>query len=79
MLKEKLEYFINKYDCNICLRQYVGYLFLGDINIVIVVSSSTRLVSFDICKSLLEYIKAVVPIWKKEFYNDNSCKWINTF
>ncbi len=79
LLKKKLDYLTNKYGCNIYLRQYFGYLLLGDINIVIVVSSSTRSVSFDVCRSLLEYIKAIIPIWKKEFYSDNTYKWVNTF
>lgn len=79
ILKKKLDYLTKEYDCNIYLYQYYGYLNVGEINIVIVISSENRKLSFDICSLLLEYVKTRIPIWKKEFYSDNSMRWLNSF
>lgn len=78
ILIKKLDYLTSEYNCNIYLYQYYGYLNVGEINVAIIVSSSNRKLSFDICSLLLEYLKTKVPIWKKEFYVDNSVKWINS-
>jgi molybdopterin synthase catalytic subunit len=44
--------------------------------VVIGVSSAHRDVSFEACRFLIDELKKTVPIWKKEFYEDNSV-WVN--
>jgi len=78
MLKKQCIYFVSKYNCQIYIYQYDGVLYIDDVNILIIVNSNSRFVSFSICSSLLEFIKNNVPIWKKEFYIDNTYKWINS-
>lgn len=40
------------------------------------VSAAHRQVSFEACRFLIDELKERVPIWKKEFYEDNSI-WVN--
>jgi molybdopterin synthase catalytic subunit len=44
--------------------------------VVIGVSSAHRDASFEACRFLIDELKKTVPIWKKEFYEDNSV-WVN--
>lgn len=44
--------------------------------VVIGVSSAHRDASFEACRFLIDELKKAVPIWKKEFYEDNSV-WVN--
>lgn len=44
--------------------------------VVIGVSSAHREASFEACRFLIDELKKTVPIWKKEFYEDNSV-WVN--
>jgi molybdopterin synthase catalytic subunit len=44
--------------------------------VVIGVSSAHRDASFEACRFLIDELKKTVPIWKKEFYKDNSV-WVN--
>ncbi len=79
LLSKKCNYLSKKYNCYIYIYQYKGFLLVGEINIIIFISSDSRKVSFGLCKFLLEYIKKEVPIWKKEYYVDGSFNWINSF
>ena len=44
--------------------------------VVVGVSSAHREASFEACRFLIDELKKTVPIWKKEFYEDNSI-WVN--
>lgn len=44
--------------------------------VVVGVSSAHRDASFEACRFLIDELKKTVPIWKKEFYEDNSV-WVN--
>ncbi len=44
--------------------------------VVVGASSAHRDASFEACRFLIDELKKTVPIWKKEFYEDNSV-WIN--
>jgi molybdopterin synthase catalytic subunit len=44
--------------------------------VVVGVSSAHREASFEACRFLIDELKKTVPIWKKEFYEDNSV-WVN--
>lgn len=49
----------------------VGKLAIGDMAVWVGVSASHRNAAFDACRWLLDEIKATIPIWKQEFYNDD--------
>lgn len=48
----------------------------GEAVVAIGVTSAHRDASFEACRFLIDELKKTVPIWKKEFYKDNSV-WVN--
>lgn len=61
----------------IYIKQYMGIIKPGKINIMVIIKSKNRKKSFVICHKILEFIKNNSPIWKKEIYIDETSKWIN--
>jgi molybdopterin synthase catalytic subunit len=54
-----------------------GLLEVGEASVVISVSSAHRDEAFDACRHAIERIKEIVPIWKKEFYEDGAI-WVGS-
>jgi molybdopterin synthase catalytic subunit len=52
-----------------------GVLEIGETAVVIAVSTPHRAESFAACQWIIENLKKVVPIWKKEFYQDGNI-WV---
>ena len=65
--------------CKICIFQRSGILYVGEVNLIVCVSSIDRATSFLTCTAIVEYIKHSIPIWKKEHYLDLGYNWINSF
>jgi molybdopterin synthase catalytic subunit len=61
---------------NLAMIHAVGAKEPGVPVVVIGVSSAHRDASFEACRFLIDELKKTVPIWKKEFYEDNSV-WVN--
>lgn len=55
----------------------VGELAIGDMAVWVGVSSAHRYMAFDACRWLLDAIKEQIPVWKQEFYDDNSSLWLS--
>ncbi|MCK6256719.1 molybdenum cofactor biosynthesis protein MoaE [Fictibacillus sp. KIGAM418] len=53
----------------------IGSLDISDIAVVIAVSTPHRAEAFDACRYAIERIKEIVPIWKKEHW-DNGEMWV---
>lgn len=53
----------------------VGRLEISDVAVVIAVSSPHRADAFEASRYAIERIKEIVPIWKKEYWEDGSA-WI---
>ena len=53
----------------------VGHLELGEISVVVAVSCPHRDQAFEACRWLIDTLKEVVPIWKKEVWADGE-QWI---
>jgi molybdopterin synthase catalytic subunit len=65
-----------KFDIrDIAIVHRLGHMEIGDCSIVIAVASAHRGPAFDACRFAIDTIKKVVPIWKKEFYEDGEV-WI---
>ena len=60
----------------VCVHR-TGALRIGDLAVWIGVASAHRGAAFDACRTLIDEIKARVPVWKKEHYTDGSTEWIN--
>jgi len=54
----------------------VGKLKLGEIAVVIAVATPHRAESFAACKFIIDTLKEVVPIWKKELFEDGNV-WVS--
>jgi molybdopterin synthase catalytic subunit len=52
-----------------------GILQIGDTAVVIAVSTPHRAESFAACQWIIDNLKKVVPIWKKEYYADGAV-WV---
>jgi molybdopterin synthase catalytic subunit len=55
----------------------VGHLELGDVSVVVAVSCPHRHQAFDACRWLIDTLKEVVPIWKKEVWADGTEEWVH--
>ncbi len=53
----------------------VGLLEIGDVPVVIAVSTPHRKDSFDACQFVIDTLKETVPIWKKEIFEDGEV-WV---
>jgi molybdopterin synthase catalytic subunit len=55
----------------------LGHLGLGEASIAIAVSSPHRAVAFAAGQWLIDTIKEVVPIWKRENWADGTTEWVH--
>ena len=55
----------------------VGHLDLGDVSVVVAVSCPHRQDAFEACRWLIDTLKEVVPIWKKENWADGTEEWVH--
>jgi molybdopterin synthase catalytic subunit len=55
----------------------VGRLALGDVSVVVAVSCPHRQQAFESGQWLIDTLKEVVPIWKKEIWVDGSEEWVH--
>ncbi|HNB73531.1 MAG TPA: molybdenum cofactor biosynthesis protein MoaE [Acidobacteriota bacterium] len=53
----------------------VGRLEIGESSVVIVVTSAHRKDAFDACRFGIDRVKQIVPIWKREFFEDGDV-WV---
>ncbi len=60
----------------IAIHHAEGLLHIGDIPVVIAVSSAHRKAAFEACEFAIDTLKETVPIWKKEFFEDGEV-WVN--
>ncbi len=55
----------------------LGHLDVGEISVAVAVSSAHREPAFEAGKWLIDRIKQVVPIWKKENWADGTSQWVH--
>ena len=60
---------------DIAIVHRLGHMDVGECSTVIVVASAHRGPAFEACRYAIDTIKQIVPIWKKEFYEDGEV-WI---
>ena len=53
----------------------LGRMEIGEASVAIIITSPHRRASFDACEYAIDRLKKVVPIWKKEFFEDGEV-WI---
>jgi molybdopterin synthase catalytic subunit len=55
----------------------LGSLELGEVSVAVAVSSPHRAEAFEAGRWLIDTIKQVVPIWKKEVWSDGQTDWVH--
>lgn len=53
----------------------VGKVPVGESSVVIAVSAVHRDAAFQACRFLIDELKRVVPIWKREYFADGAVEW----
>ena len=53
----------------------LGHMDIGETSVAVIVTSSHRRAAFDACHYAIDKLKKVVPIWKKEFFEDGEV-WV---
>ena len=54
----------------------VGLLRVGDPAIVVAVATAHRALACEVCRLLVERVKAELPVWKREILADGSHVWV---
>ncbi|RBN49247.1 molybdenum cofactor biosynthesis protein MoaE [Flavobacterium psychrolimnae] len=75
-MHEIREAVFSKYDLT-CMHVYhsLGVVNAGEICLFVFTSSKHRTVAMEACNEIVERIKAELPIWGKEIFNDESYQW----
>ncbi|UBM57420.1 molybdenum cofactor biosynthesis protein MoaE [Marinilongibacter aquaticus] len=60
----------------IAIHHRVGSLPVGELPVIIAVSSAHRKAAFSACQFAIDTLKETVPIWKKEIYEDGEI-WVS--
>lgn len=59
----------------VAVSHRVGRLAVGDAAVVIAVASPHRAEAFDVCRAIIEAIKADLPVWKRQVEADGTTAW----
>jgi molybdopterin synthase catalytic subunit len=54
----------------------VGHLEVGDLAVVVAVSSPHRAEALEACRDLIDTLKSRVPIWKHQQFADGTDEWV---
>jgi molybdopterin synthase catalytic subunit len=60
----------------VAIQHRLGRVDIGKTSVAIVVTSAHRKVAFEACHFLIDRLKQIVPIWKREYYQDGNV-WID--
>ena len=77
MAQKKLEEIKNeavrKWEISsVAIGHRIGTLDIGETSLVVAVSGPHRAAVFEVCQYIVDRIKEIVPIWKKEFFEDGA-------
>jgi molybdopterin synthase catalytic subunit len=75
-LQEIREDIFAKYSIS-CMHVHhsLGQVATGELCLFVFTSSSHRKAAMDACDEMVERIKAELPVWGKELFEDNSYQW----
>lgn len=77
-LKEIEQYAMKMWNVNnVRIIHRTGRLHLGDISVVIVLSTMHSREAFEACEQILAMVKQRVPIWKKELLSNGQEQWVD--
>ncbi|MDR2986032.1 MAG: molybdenum cofactor biosynthesis protein MoaE [Nocardiopsaceae bacterium] len=56
----------------------IGDLDIGDLAVVVAVSTGHRAKAFEACHALIDELKSTVPIWKHQSFVSGDSEWVNS-
>lgn len=62
---------------SVLIAHRVGSLQVGEVSVLVAVTSPHRAAAFDACEFLIDTLKRTVPIWKKEEFSDGTARWVD--
>jgi molybdopterin synthase catalytic subunit len=78
-LQRVCEEIAEKFDVTaVAVVHRTGDLDIGDLAVVAAVSCPHRAEAFDACRSLIDELKASVPIWKHQRFADGTAEWVGS-
>ena len=60
----------------VAMLHRVGHLEIGEVIVAIAVASPHRDKAFKACQYAIDRLKQVVPIWKREVWEDGTEEWV---
>ncbi|MFV0634953.1 molybdenum cofactor biosynthesis protein MoaE [Demequina sp.] len=64
------------FPVSVAATHRIGLLAVGDAAIVVAAAGSHRAETFEVCREVVERVKAEVPIWKREILRDGTHTWV---
>jgi molybdopterin synthase catalytic subunit len=61
----------------VAVSHRVGRLEIGDVALAAAVSTAHRAAAFAACARLVDEVKARLPIWKRQVFDDGTEEWVN--
>jgi len=61
---------------HVVIHHRTGRLVVGEISVLIAIGCPHRADAFAACQSAIDTLKDQAPIWKKEWYTDNTFSWV---
>lgn len=61
---------------NLAVTHRLGKLEIGEVSVVVAVSSPHRAEAYGASRYVMEEIKRRLPVWKKEFYVEGAPEWV---
>ncbi|GAA0563242.1 molybdenum cofactor biosynthesis protein MoaE [Paractinoplanes ferrugineus] len=61
----------------IAVSHRVGRLAIGDVALVVAVSTAHRKAAFAACARAVDEVKDRLPIWKRQVFTDGTEEWVN--
>jgi molybdopterin synthase catalytic subunit len=78
-MREVCERVAEQYDVHgVAAVHRVGTLAIGDIAVVVATTTAHRGEAFDASRTLIDTLKAEVPIWKHQRFTDGSEEWVGS-
>jgi molybdopterin synthase catalytic subunit len=78
-LREVCDRIADEYDVHgLAAVHRTGTLAIGDIAVIVATTSSHRGDAFDASRALIDTLKAEVPIWKHQRFDDGTDEWVGT-
>ena len=74
-LRRLAERAVGDTDAVVAVSHRVGRLAVGDAAVVIAVAAAHRGEAFEVCRMLIEAIKAELPVWKRQVEADGTTAW----